>query len=232
MTEDSGIRAALKTKNGWSAQNLSNRITGLKNKHLMSRQHALYVLAHHNGIDLEKYGLDGATLIEVGRLASGLNNEVPRQSIQVPASRVLSVQKDKPQTPAIKFASREMHDRITRSSRKSFTNGLHEEAIHKAFQSVNNRVKKLTASSQDGKKLMGWAFSNSPQLQMTSLTSESEENEHEGLRFLAQGAMLMRNPRAHEDQWEPDEDELAVLELLSLASYLHRCLDRCESYSI
>ena len=47
---------------------------------------------------------------------------------------------------------------------------------------------------------------------------------------MMQGAMVgIRNPRAHEDRWEHDDDAVQVLELLGFASYLHRCLDRCES---
>lgn len=197
----------------------------------MSRRHALYVLAHRHNVPLEKLGVDDSTLIEVGGLANSAasGKGQPTQ----PTSGDQSANQSNNVTPAQRFAARSFHPRVTASSRKAFTNGLRPEAVRKAFQSVNNRIKKLSHSGRDGFNLMGWAFSDkTPQLQMTALTSESQENEHNGLRFLAQGSMLgIRNPRAHDDEWPPDADTDAVLELLGLASYLHRCLDRCESYS-
>lgn len=231
MADDKAIRAALRAKTGWSVQNLSNRVTALIDKQLMSRTHALYVLAHRASVNLESFGVDDATLIEVGKLsASGPQPEqaaTPRSSTSAGSGSTSGSR----QTAASRFALRELHREIVSASRKPFNNGLHQEAVRLAFQSVNNRVKRLAGTTRDGFDLMGWAFNDSPQLQMTSRSTESEKNEHAGLRFLMQGAMLgIRNPRAHENRWSPDEDEGAVLELLGLASYLQRCLDRCEVF--
>ncbi|MEE9298127.1 MAG: TIGR02391 family protein [Acidimicrobiia bacterium] len=238
MADDTAVRAALKRKMSWSAQNLTNRVTRLINDHhLMSRRHALYVLANQHGIPLERYGVDDATLIEVGSLVRAIaagSSEAgapPPSAITGATTSTTSL----PVTPAQKFAARDLHDRVVRSSRLAFTSGLRTEAVRKAFQSVNNRVKRLTHSTADGKGLMGSAFRDPPdqQLQMTDLTTTSEKDEHEGLRFLMQGAIHgIRNPRSHDDDWEPDQEEAAVLELLGLASWLHRCLDRCETYSV
>lgn len=231
MADDQAIRSALRTATGWSAQSLSNRVSALTRQQLMSRTHALYVLAHWENVNLEKYGVDDTTLIEVGKLAAASSGTTqPRAANQTSPTPPSGVAETKP-TPAAKFATRSLHPNVVHGSRKAFTSGLHQESVRKAFQSVNNRVKRLTGTSRDGMSLVGWAFNDSPQLQMTDLATESEENEHNGLRFLMQGAMLgVRNPRAHEDHWGPDSDENSVLELLSFASYLHRCLDRCETH--
>ena len=100
----------------------------------------------------------------------------------------------------------------------------------RAFKSVNNRVKHLSGTSRDGAGLMTWAFSEtSPQLQMSTLSNESEQNEHNGLRFLMQGSMLaLRNPLAHEDHWPWDDDQAFALDCLAVASLLHRMLDVCK----
>ena len=231
MADDKAIRAALRAKTGWSAQNLSNRVTGLIEKQLMSRTHALYVLAHEAGVKLESFGVDDTTLIEVGKLS--VNGSAPDQlaAVRPPESGVSVSNRGPRPTAASRFALRDPHPNVVLASRRAFNSELHQEAVRSAFQSVNNRVKQLAGTTRDGFDLMGWAFNDSPQLQMTRRFTESEENEHAGLRFLMQGAMLgIRNPRTHEDHWEPDEDEAAALELLSFASFLHRCLDRCESY--
>ena len=197
----------------------------------MSRTHALYVLAHGARVKLESFGVDDTTLIEVGKLS--VSGSAPDQlaAVRPPESAGSASNSGPRPTAASQFALRDLHPNVVHASRRAFNSGLHQEAVRRAFQSVNNRVKQLTSTTRDGFDLMGWAFNDSPQLHMTSRCTESERNEHAGLRFLMQGAMLgIRNPRAHEDHWEPDEDEAAVLELLGFASYLHRCLDRCESY--
>ena len=231
VADDRLIRNELRVKTGWSTQNLSNRVTSLIDKQLMSRIHALYVLAHREGINLERFGVDDATLIQVGELSLGVSAPEQQATTRLREPVGSDSNSGAGQTAASRFALRDLHQNVVRASRKSFNNGLPQEAVHKSFQSVNNRVKRLTGTARDGFDLMGWAFNDSPQLQMTGRSTESEENEHAGLRFLMQGSMRgIRNPRVHEDHWEPDGDETPVLELLSFASYLHRCLDRCEMY--
>jgi len=237
VADDTAIRKALRDKMEWSAQSLSNRTRSVRDAHLMSKQHSLYVLAYQNGLQLERYGVNAETLTKIGSLALAISG--PPQTSTTPVANNAIVQRSNAinagnPTPAQSFASHRFHERIVRSSRKAFNSGLRTEAIRKAFQSVNNRVKKLAHASTDGKPLMGNVFRQVPDqtLQMTALSTESERDEHEGLRFLMQGAMLgIRNPRSHDDEWEPDKDDAAVLELLGFASWLHRCLDRCEAPS-
>lgn len=78
---------------------------------------------------------------------------------------------------------------------------------------------------------MTYAFNpNSPQLQVNALSNESETDEQLGAMQIFAGSMsAMRNPRAHEDDWPPDRDDLTVLDALAFASLLHRILDRCET---
>lgn len=130
------------------------------------------------------------------------------------------------------FDLRDFHPTVVRASRKLFLDGHRTEAIRKAFQTVNNRVKKLSGLPKDGQPLMGEAFREvNPPLQMTGLASDSEKDEHKGTQLLMMGGMAaLRNPRTHEDHWEPDNDARSVLEALALASMLHRFLDRCEAY--
>jgi uncharacterized protein (TIGR02391 family) len=71
-----------------------------------------------------------------------------------------------------------------------------------------------------------------PLLRMTSLTSVPEIDEQAGLKFLAMGGMRgLRNPRSHSDEeWWTDGSLEYVLDALSVASFLHRCLDHCQEY--
>ena len=60
------IRESLLEKSGWSSSTLTRRIRALNP--YMSKRHALLVLARDKGVDLEKHGVDPATILEVGRL--------------------------------------------------------------------------------------------------------------------------------------------------------------------
>ena len=90
---------------------------------------------------------------------------------------------------------------------------------------------KIESSSSTNSEPGGGVRPPAQSLQMSDLQAQEELDEHNGLRFLMQGAMLgIRNTRSHPDEWEPDEDDNAVLELLGFASWLHKSLDRCEEY--
>lgn len=202
----------------------------------MSADEARYVLAHEAGLDLRQFGLDDVALDRVRHLRQAMGNttavrHAEQESVQSKKRPSHSNESLRPPSRAQLFAARDLHQRVVRSSRKAFSNGLNEDAIVKATKSVNNRVKKLARTSRDGQSLMAWALKqNDAQIQASGLQTESERNEHDGYRFIFMGIMTgIRNPRAHEDHWEPDQDVTSVLELLGLASHLHRFLDRCEN---
>lgn len=234
MPDDTAIRRELMEKAEWSKQNANYHIGRLADS-IGSRTYALYVLAFEHKVKLAKYGVDDDTLVKIAQLSSGRKNE--SSAPEVPERKrtdARSLGTVSSPTRAQTFAARNLHQRIVVSSKKAFNSGLGHDAVRRAFQSVNNRVKKLSAwSGKDGMDMMGKVFRPPPDqaLQMSTLSLDEELDEHNGLRFLMQGAMLgIRNTRSHPDEWEPDEDDDAVLELLSFASWLHRCLDRCEAF--
>jgi uncharacterized protein (TIGR02391 family) len=204
----------------------------------MSSDEARYVIAHEVGIDLRRHSVPEPVVERVRRLRRDGATTRFSEEAAASAPRVTSIippevvtRRATPSSPATRFDSRNLHAAIVASSRRAFVRNLRQDAVLRAFKSVNNRVKKITSIRDDGQSLMGKVFGGAePKLQMTPLGSESEQNEQVGLQFLMMGAMTgMRNPRAHEDHWPPDDDEEAVLESLGLASLLHRMLDRCEA---
>jgi len=195
----------------------------------MTSEDALLVAASREGLRMHTYGL---TPEELQRLAAnrdalarvGTLDQGPAHTSATPTEQQPT---QPPDTRATRFGARNFHEIVVARSRRSFTAGEYQDAVLKAFRSVNNRVKNLAGSSLDGQKLMSRVFKDeNPTLTLSDRATESEENEHEGTRFLMMGAMAgMRNPRAHEDHWARDEDEAYVLDALSLASLLHRLLD-------
>lgn len=237
MSISPALHSAILQALGISSRTLHRRVKyAVQQYGPMSGDEARWVIAHQAGIDLRKYGLSQAQLDRVRelRLATEKAQSPARGPVGSPvkAAAIPATRKDTAPTPRAIFTARSFHQAVVKSSRKLFVDGHSSMAIYKAFLRLNNRVKKLTGMAYDGYDLMNKAFSEKkPALQMTGLSNQSEINEHNGTRFLMAGAMLgLRNPRAHEDHWKPDDDLESVLDALSFASLLHRFLDRCEIF--
>lgn len=109
---------------------------------------------------------------------------------------------------------------LAKVTRKLFLDGHHARAIEEAYKFLNNLVKKQTGISSDGSALMKQAFSaNSPVLKLNAGTNQSEKDEQLGYMEIFSGCMTgIRNPRAHEHEWE--DSEMRALQLLALANHL------------
>ena len=103
---------------------------------------------------------------------------------------------------------------------KLFHDGHHAEAVKKAYLYLNNLVKKLSQSGGDGAGLMRNAFNaKKPALKLNAMSNSSEVSEQQGYMDIYAGVMTgIRNPRAHEHDWEDTEGR--ALQLLSLANHL------------
>lgn len=222
-----------------SPTELSRRAKRLDRDHgPMSGDEARWLIAHEAGIHLRRHGLTARDLDRVRELRQGMQAARTVAADKIAGGQAKSTPipskpvTDAPSTPAARFNARAFHPIVVQASRKLFVDGHRTEAIRKASQTVNTRVRKLSGLRKDGQPLMAEAFAYpNPRLQMTGLTTDSELDEHNGTRFLMMGAMAaLRNPRSHEEHWETDSDPEFVLEALALASMLHRFLDRCEVY--
>ncbi len=110
---------------------------------------------------------------------------------------------------------------LKKITKKLFNDGHHARAVEEGFKFLNNLVKKKSGFSEsDGSALMKKVFSaKSPLLKLNAGVSESEKNEQLGYMEILSGCMIgIRNPRAHEHDWE--DSEMRALQLLSLANHL------------
>ena len=109
---------------------------------------------------------------------------------------------------------------LYKNVKELFNNGHHAEAVKKAFVFLDNLVKSKSELDKTGADLMRAAFSaNRPILRLNSFTSTSENNEQQGYMEIFAGAMIgIRNPRAHEHDWEDTQER--ALQLLGLANHL------------
>ena len=124
------------------------------------------------------------------------------------------------------FDERNIHPDLTIASLKLFDNGHYSQATFEAYKHVDKVVSKISGIKESGFKLMMAAFDKKPlKIQLTPMTTESEEDEQEGYRFVFAGTVgAIRNPRGHEVNL-PDSIDLC-LDHLSVASVLLRRLEK------
>lgn len=106
-------------------------------------------------------------------------------------------------------------------------------ALTEASKSIPNRVRELSGQSGDGWILYNAAFGHrdgknrtEPSLFINGYGTESEKIEHEGFRSLLVGIHgHYRNPRAHSNRINNEEDLNDFFDAMSLFSYIHKRLD-------
>ena len=208
---------------------ITMRMRAVQRKLHMTDEDALFVVAAQAGLNVVSYGLEPDELTRLNQHLQALAGDSPPK--QPKLRQGVDTNTSARETPSTRFKSRDFHETVVNRSRRAFNTGQFQDAVLRAFKSVNNRVKKLSGSSLDGQKLMARAFKHDdPLLDFSDQVNDSEVDEQKGMMLLFMGAMTgMRNPRAHEDHWSRDDDELFVLEALGLASFLHRLLDVAEA---
>lgn len=112
---------------------------------------------------------------------------------------------------------------LRKKTEKLFKDGHHARSVEEAYKVLDNLVKKkadLAATDLTGSSLMQKVFSaNKPILKLNEGVSTSEQNEQAGYMQILSGCMTgIRNPRAHEADWEDTEQH--ALQLLALANHL------------
>lgn len=111
-------------------------------------------------------------------------------------------------------------EELRKMTSKLFYDGHYARAVEEAFKFLDNLVKKRSKVENSGQRLMRNVFSsNSPKLKLNSGISISERDEQSGYMDIMAGCMTgIRNPRAHESDWE--DTEYRAIQLLSLADHL------------
>lgn len=122
---------------------------------------------------------------------------------------------------------RKAHDQVFRYAAAEL---LHENFFHAVLETVKGiaeRIRQLSGMDIDGADLVTRAFSTkNPVLKINTLSTETERNEQVGLSNMIIGLFgAMRNPTAHTPKilWPLQEQD--ALDIMSLASFIHRKLD-------
>jgi uncharacterized protein (TIGR02391 family) len=109
---------------------------------------------------------------------------------------------------------------LRKKTQKLFNDGHHARAVEEAYKLIDNAIKKKSGINDTGQKLMNTAFSvGNPVLRLNGGKNTSEKDEQQGYMQIFAGVMTgIRNPRAHESDWE--DTERRALQLIVFANHL------------
>lgn len=125
---------------------------------------------------------------------------------------------------------RGVHGDVLRFCRAELLQDNYFHAVLEATKSVSDEIRSKTGLTGDGADLADQALALGktvmPFLAFNTLRSESEQSEQKGLLNLMKGVFgTFRNPIAHAPKISWNMTEQDALDLLTMASFLHRRLD-------
>lgn len=126
---------------------------------------------------------------------------------------------------------REVHGDVLRFCRAELIQDNYFHAVLEATKGLTNKIRARTGLTGDGGPLaeqaLGLGQARTPFLAFNSLRTESEQSEQKGPLNLMKGLLgTFRNPTAHAPEISWNMTEQDALDLLTMASFLHRRLDR------
>lgn len=129
-----------------------------------------------------------------------------------------------------KLVDRGVHPDVLKFCRAELVQANYFHAVLEASKSVAQKIREKTGLTSDGSELTDEAFGIGkkafPVLAFNSLSTESERSEQKGLMNLMKGFFgTFRNPTAHAPRiaWKLTEQD--ALDMMTVASLLHRRLD-------
>jgi uncharacterized protein (TIGR02391 family) len=128
------------------------------------------------------------------------------------------------------LSRRGVHPDVLKFCRPELLEDNYFHAVFEATKSVADKIKEKAEVDGDGSKLVDLAFGigkqGLPRLAFNSLRTETERSEHSGLMQLMKGMFgVFRNVTSHAPKVKWPISEQDALDLLTIASYLHRRLD-------
>jgi uncharacterized protein (TIGR02391 family) len=131
-----------------------------------------------------------------------------------------------------KLKERHVHPDVLLFCKSELLQDNYFHAVFEATKSVADKIRVKSGLVNDGSDLVDKAFGlgkqRRPKLAFNTLTTESEESEHKGLMNLIKGLFgMFRNTTAHAPKVKWTINEQDALDSLTIASMLHRTLDKC-----
>jgi uncharacterized protein (TIGR02391 family) len=163
---------------------------------------------------------------------SGLALREDGHLARVRAARTISEAQQRADSLHTKLRSRGVHPDVLSFCRVELLDQNYFHAILEATKSVAEKIRLRSGQQGDGAALIDAVFgmaSGMPMLAFNKLETDTEKSEHAGLSMMIKGMFAtFRNPTAHTPKvrWAVEEPE--ALDLLTLASMLHRRIDEAH----
>lgn len=162
----------------------------------------------------------------------GLSIEEDGSLIQGQTARTINEAQARSGRLRKKLTDRDVHHDVLRFCKAELLQENYFHAVFETTKSVADKIREKTGLTLDGADLVDRAFglgkTNTPKLAFNSLQTESEQSEHRGFANLLKGMFgMFRNVTAHvpKIKWTINEED--AMDSLTLASLLHRKLDKC-----
>lgn len=130
---------------------------------------------------------------------------------------------------------RHVHEDVLRFCRAELLQGNYFHAVFEAMKSVAAKIRNISGLTTDGADLVRDAFAlgadSNPLLAINPLATETDKGEQRGFVNLLIGLFgVIRNPLAHNAKIEWEMSENDALDILTMASLVHRKLDRASKF--
>lgn len=128
--------------------------------------------------------------------------------------------------------NRNIHSEVYKYCVSDYLQKDYFDAINEAVKGCFDRVRKITGLTTDGCDLLNTAFSkNNPYIYFNKQQTESEWNEHNGLKELMFSLYhIVRNPLSHTPKIQWNILEERALDILGIVSFVHKYLDICYKH--
>jgi len=147
---------------------------------------------------------------------------------QVEVARTLTEAQERANRLRKELLARKVHSDVLRFCRAELLQDNYFHAVFEAAKSVADKIREKTGLTSDGAKLVDEAFGGKePLLAFNALQTKTEQSEHTGLMNLMKGLFgVFRNTTAHAPKIKWPINEQDALDMLTLASMIHRRLDQ------
>jgi uncharacterized protein (TIGR02391 family) len=127
------------------------------------------------------------------------------------------------------LVARAVHKDVLESCRAELLQENYFHAVFEAVKSIAAKIRSLSGLTNDGAALVTEAFTlsgNGPIIAINPLSSDTDKGEQRGFANLLIGLFgTIRNPLAHNSKIEWPMSEQDALDILTMASLVHRKLD-------
>jgi uncharacterized protein (TIGR02391 family) len=133
------------------------------------------------------------------------------------------------------LVTRNVHNDVLQFCKAELLHENYFHAVFEAMKSIAAKIRKVSGLTCDGAELVQQAFGLgkdcTPLLAINPLATETDKGEQRGFVNLLVGLFgTIRNPTAHNPKIEWDMTERDALDVLTIASLIHRKLDKAYKY--